>query len=133
MLHPTRTKNINSQLNPSQLEMDITTMIETAAGAITALGGWETIKYLVNRKANGRKAEAEADSVEFTVLKDTTEFLQQQLKEKEQRFSEQTDIVRKLNQEILDLTKAMGLLELDLQRYKCVRKQCKDREPQNGY
>ena len=71
--------------------------------------------------------------MEFTVLKDTTEFLQQQLKEKEQRFSEQTDIVRKLNQEILDLTKAKGLLELDLQRYKCVRKQCKDREPQNGY
>lgn len=113
--------------------MDMTTMIETAAGAITALGGWETIKYLVNRKANGRKAEAEADSVEFTVLKDTTEFLQQQLKEKEQRFSEQTDMVRKLNQEILDLTKAKGQLELDLQRYKCVRKLCKDREPQNGY
>lgn len=113
--------------------MDITTMIETAAGAMTALGGWETVKYLVNRKANGRKAEAEADSVEFGVLKETMDFLQQQLKDKEQRFSEQTDIVRKLNQEILDLTKAKGQLELDLQRYKCVRKLCKDREPQNGY
>ena len=113
--------------------MDITTMIETAAGAITALGGWETIKYLVNRKANGRKAEAEADSVEFTVLKDTTEFLQQQLKEKEQRFSEQTDMVRKLNAEVLDLTREKARIDLELQRYKCVRKLCKDREPQNGY
>lgn len=104
-----------------------------AVGAVTALGGWETIKYLLNRKANGRKAEAEADSVEFGVLKETMDFLQQQLKDKEQRFSEQTDMVRKLNAEVLDLTREKARIELDLQRYKCVRKLCKDREPQNGY
>ena len=113
--------------------MDITTTIEMAVGAVTALGGWETIKYLLNRKANGRKAEAEADSVEFGVLKETMDFLQQQLKDKEQRFSEQTDMVRKLNAEVLDLTREKARIELDLQRYKCVRKLCKDREPQNGY
>ncbi len=113
--------------------MDITSTIELAVGAITALGGWEAIKYFINRKANGRMAEAEADSVEFTVLKDTTEFLQQQLKDKEQRFSEQTEIVRKLNSEVLALTNEKARIELELQRYKCVRKLCKDREPQNGY
>lgn len=104
-----------------------------AVGAVTALGGWETIKYLLNRKANGRKAEAEADSVEFGVLKETMDFLQQQLKDKEQRFSEQTDMVRKLNAEVLDLTREKARIDLELQRYKCVRKLCKDREPQNGY
>ena len=104
-----------------------------AVGAVTALGGWETIKYLLNRKANGRKAEAEADSVEFGVLKETMDFLQQQLKDKEQRFSEQTDMVSKLNAEVLDLTREKARIDLELQRYKCVRKLCKDREPQNGY
>lgn len=114
-------------------EMEIYTLINTVVGAATALGGWEMVKYLINRKTNGRKAEAEADSVEFSVLKDTTEFLQNQLKDKEQRFAEQTERVRSLNQEVLDLTKEKGQLELDLQRYKCVRKLCSNREPQNGY
>jgi flagellar motility protein MotE (MotC chaperone) len=113
--------------------MEIYTLINTVVGAAAALGGWEAVKYLINRKTNGRKAEAEADSVEFSVLKDTTEFLQNQLKDKEQRFAEQTERVRSLNQEVLDLTKEKGQLELDLQRYKCVRKLCSNREPQNGY
>ena len=56
-----------------------------------------------------------------------------QLKDKEQRFSEQTDMVRKLNAEVLDLTREKARIDLELQRYKCVRKLCKDREPQNGY
>ena len=41
------------------------------ATVLTALGGWEAIKYLINRKPNSRKAEAEADSVEFNVLRQT--------------------------------------------------------------
>ncbi|MFA6718461.1 MAG: hypothetical protein WCS15_05215 [Prevotella sp.] len=32
------------------------------AAVLTALGGWEAIKYLINRKSNSRKAEAEADT-----------------------------------------------------------------------
>ena len=39
------------------------------SAALTAMGGWEAIKYLINRKPNSRKAEAEADSVEFSVLR----------------------------------------------------------------
>ena len=113
--------------------MEIYTLINAIVGAATALGGWEAVKYLINRKSNNRKAEAEADSVEFSVLKDTTEFLQTQLKAKEERFAEQTEIVRKLNQEVLDLTTAKGKIELELQRYRCVRKLCESREPQKGY
>lgn len=108
-------------------------IIEIVASVITALGGWEAIKYVLHRKTNMRKAEAEADSVEFSVLRETVDFLQTQLKAKEERFAEQTELVRKLNAEILDLTKSRTQLELDLQRFRCVVKACGKREPQNGY
>ncbi len=105
----------------------------TFASTLTALGGWETIKYFINYKTNKRKAEAEADSVEFTVLKTAMEFLQTQLQEKEERFAQQTELVRKLNAEVLELIKEKGKVELELQTYRCIRKKCGQREPQNGY
>ena len=80
-------------------------VILTAASILGTLGGWEMIKYLINRKTNTRKAEAEADSSEFTVLRDTVVFLQEQLQKKEERFAEQTDLVRKLTSENLELTR----------------------------
>lgn len=109
------------------------TIAVSFATVMTAIGGWEAISYLINRKTNSRKAEAEADSVEFTVLRQTVEFLQEQLKEKEERFAEQTELVRKMNAEILELTKEKGKTELELQTYRCIRKKCEKREPQNGY
>lgn len=108
-------------------------MIEIIASMITALGGWEALRYILNRKTNHRKEEAEADNIEFNVLRETTDFLQSQLKAKEERFAEQTDLVRKQNLEILDLTKEKAKLEMDLQKYKCVIKDCAKRDPQNGY
>lgn len=108
-------------------------MIEIIASMITALGGWEALRYLLNRKTNHRKEEAEADNVEFNVLRETTDFLQSQLKAKEERFAEQTDLVRKQNLEILDLTKEKAKLEMDLQKYKCIIKDCAKRDPQNSY
>lgn len=108
-------------------------IIEIVVSVITALGGWEMIKYVMNRKSNRRKEEAEADNVEFNVLREAMDFLQTQLKDKEQRFAEQTDLVRKQNLDILQLNKEKAQLELDLQRYKCVIKGCVKRDPQNGY
>lgn len=108
-------------------------VIEIVVSVITALGGWEMVKYCMNRKTNQRKEEAEADNVEFNVLREAMDFLQTQLKEKEQRFAEQTDLVRKQNLDILELNKQKAQLELDLQQYKCVVKKCANREPQNGY
>lgn len=105
--------------------------------AIGAVGGFEFIRWLVERIAHRqqhrRKAEAEADSVEFSVLRETVEFLEAQLKDKEVRFSEQTELVRSLNKEIITLTQEKGKTELELQRYRCIRPKCLDREPQNGY
>lgn len=113
--------------------MDVTTILTI----IGALGGFEGAKWaitsFVNRKTNARKEEAEADSVEFDVLKRTTEFLQDQLREKEERFAKQTDSIRGLNDEVLALTKDKGKLELELQKYRCVVQKCPKREPQNGY
>lgn len=100
---------------------------------LTALGGWEFVKYLINRKSNKRISEAEADSAEFHVLKEHIEFLQEQNKQKEERFADQTQLVRNLNNEVLELTKKNGSLELDLQKYRCIRPKCQQREPQNGY
>ena len=103
------------------------------ASVLTACGGWEAIKYLLNKETNKRIAEAEADSVEFSVLRQTVEFLQTQLREKEERFAQQTELVRKLNAEVLELTKEKGKVDLELQTYRCIRKMCGEREPQNGY
>lgn len=108
-------------------------IVEIIVSVITALGGWEAVKYCLNRKTNRRKEEAEADNVEFNVLREAMDFLQNQLKEKERRFAEQTEVVRKLNTEILEATKQKAQVELELQRYKCVVKNCARREPQNGY
>ena len=109
------------------------TIIGGIATIIGAIGGWEMIKYFLNRKTNKRKEEAEADSVEFGVLRDTVEFLQQQLHDKEERFAAQTDRLRKLQDDYFELMKEKQSIELDLQRFRCVRPKCVQREPQNGY
>lgn len=120
--------------------MEISVILEVMAAVIGALGGWEAIKYLLNRKTNQRIAEAQADSVEFGTLKETIEFLQQQLKSaveadaaKEQRFTEQTKRLRETQDREHKLMQEKAALELELQTYRCIMKKCPNREPQNGY
>lgn len=110
-----------------------TDAIQTIIAILGAIGGWETIRYFINRKQNRRKAEAEADSAEFHVLQETMMFLQAQLLEKERRFAEQTDLVRRLNADTIELTKKCGALELELALKRCNKRKCGDREPPNGY
>ena len=104
---------------------------------VTTLGGFELIKWIVNlirnRKTDKRKQEAEADNLEFGTLKETVKFLQEQLLEKEKRFCEQTDRLRKVQDDYFELMKKHSQTELDLQRYRCIRKKCESRAPQNGY
>ena len=108
-------------------------IVLTVASVLGTLGGWEMIKYLLNRKTNTRKAEAEADSSEFTVLRDTVVFLQEQLQKKEERFAEQTDLVRKLTSENLELTRENAMLKAERSLKLCERRNCMNREPQSGY
>lgn len=118
----------------------MTEIIIGICSAIGAIGGWELIRYLINLKTNKRKEEAEADSLEFGVLKDTVTFLQEQLHEqvqqdaeKENRFVEQTQRLRKVQDDNYALLKEKSRLELDLQKYKCIREKCANRQPPNGY
>lgn len=80
----------------------ICTIIGTVLGGQSVI---ELLKWFRNRKTEGRIAEAHADSEEFATLSQTNLFLQQQLKDKEERFAEQTNLVRKLNTEVIQITK----------------------------
>ena len=112
---------------------DIVQILTTIATIIATLGGWETLKYFLNRKTNKRKAEAEADSVEFTVLRQSVEFLQVQLQNKEKRFAEEIEVVRKLTTENLQLTSENVKLKTERRLKLCERRNCAQREPQSGY
>lgn len=48
--------------------MDIKEIAAAAATLLAAMGGWEGVKYLLNRRSNGRIAEANAFRVEREAL-----------------------------------------------------------------
>ena len=108
-------------------------ILTTILTIVTTLGGWEMIKYFIDRKSNSRIAEAKADGSEFTVLRDTVVFLQEQLQKKEERFAEQTDVVRRLTAENLELTRENAMLKAERALKLCERRNCGNREPQSGY
>lgn len=113
----------------------------------TTLGGQgivELVKWWKNRRTESRIAETHADGEEFKTISQTNLFLQQQLQEKEERFATQTNLVRSLNAEVIQLTKEKADVELDFERYKakaelelekvrCNDKPCPWREPPNAY
>ncbi len=110
------------------------------------LGGCNVLQLLFLRQTR-RKYAAEADKAgisaktdDFAVLRDTTVFHQEQLRQKEERFAEQTELVRNLNREriedsgrMLELTKKYGELELREQKFHCEVRGCANRKPPNGY
>ncbi|MCM1376957.1 MAG: hypothetical protein NC097_04895 [Clostridium sp.] len=101
-----------------------------------AIGGLEAIKWLMNRKNASRIVRAQAMTEEQSALsareklyEDTILFLQQQLKEKEERFAQQTELLRQSTSSELELTRQLGQLELRLQRCRCDKFNCADRQP----
>ena len=100
--------------------MNMTTenLWQAAVAVLGALGGLDLLKWtanlVLNRRNNARMADSQADLSEFHTMKEMIEFLQQQLKEKEERFAEQTGLVRSLNGEVISLTQAKAAVELDL-------------------
>lgn len=114
-------------------------LITTIGGVLTAMGGWEAVKYLLNRKSHKRKSDAsanieetKAETEEFHLLKEQLEFCQQQLIEKEARFAEQTAIVRRLNQTNFDQAKQIGVLEVEkahAELWRCEKGRCQRRRP----
>lgn len=131
-----------------------------------AFGGIELLKFIYNtiirRKTDARVAVAEAQTAvanaqtaEFKHLQETNEWLQQQLQKKEERFEEQTLLVRRQNTEILNLTselaekeiqhakeisdleikhaQELAAKEIELVEVKCLDKPCPFRQPPNAY
>ncbi|MBO7263613.1 MAG: hypothetical protein J6U93_03715 [Alistipes sp.] len=114
---------------------------------LLALGGLEFIKWLFNRKPGKRLAEATADhsevkvdTDEFHLLRERLELADRQLLEKEQRFYDQTDELRKTTSELLTAERKISELNGEVSALKAERKMklcevrnCAQREPQSGY
>ena len=113
--------------------MDWTAFITAIGGVIIALGGFESVKWLLNRKNNKRESEASADDSEFSVLRKQIEFLQEQLLKKEERFAEQTDALRDATRKELELTREVTMLKTERSLKLCERRMCAERQPQSGY
>lgn len=128
--------------------------MEEIVRILGVLGGFELVKWLFTRKSNARIVDAHADGAEikndvdeFHLLRERLELAdkhlvekERQLYDKEQRFHEQTLLVRDLNKQLLDATAEIGKLksrisELEAERKMklCERRGCKDRQPQSGY
>lgn len=112
--------------------MEITSWWQILVSVIGGLGGLEFIKWLFNRKANSRIKIAEAGSAEFHTLQETMQFLQEQLQSKEEKFAEQTALVRQLNRELLTAERAIAEKEVELVQKKCEDLPCPFRKPPNA-
>ena len=106
---------------------------EIVIAVIGALGGIEGVKYLVTRKENKRIARAEASAGELKTLKETTEFLQQQLQEKELRFADQTKRLRETQNALYKETEKRHKSELELSLKRCNDIHCPFREPPTAH
>ena len=117
--------------------MDWAEVVGVAVTVLTALGGFEFIKWLVNwfanRKNNKRENDASADDSEFSVLRKQIEFLQEQLLKKEERFAAQTDALRDATRKELELTREVTMLKTERSLKLCERRMCAERQPQSGY
>ena len=122
-------------------------MVTTVVTVITALGGFEGVKWLINRKSNARMAQASAEASElkndvdeFHFLRERLEFKDKEIMEKEKRFVDQTELVRELNRKLLDATIECGKKDAEIAALKaeramklCERRGCMERQPQSGY
>jgi hypothetical protein len=122
-------------------------LITTMGGFAGVMGGFEGFKWFFNRKHNKRIAQAKADQEEakanideFHYLKERIEIAEAHNKQKEERFHEQTLLVRDLNKQLLDKAIENGTLNAEISALKaeralklCERRGCKDRQPQSGF
>ena len=101
--------------------------------AIVGVGIIEVLNWLITFRANFRKANTSADSDQFHFLKETVEFLQKQLKEKEERFVEQTELKRADQRRIFALQEEICSLKLEAAKFRCEDLGCMYRHPPNAF
>ena len=91
---------------------------------ITALGGWEAIKYLINRKANTRIAEANAFKVERDALIEDYRRVQGEVDELKKQVAKLYKEIDELKSDRLRLTEENHELKLALkeaEKHACLR------------
>lgn len=110
--------------------------VETILAIAGAFGGLEAIKWVVTLKTSRRKASAEAEeTIEEVIAKrvksyeDSIAFLQTQLHDKEQRFSDLSRKYEDSMQRGIDLTRRLGEMKLKYRSSRCDRKDCPERRP----
>lgn len=122
-------------------------IVPLVVSMLIALGGWEGLKWVINWRSNKRIAKATAEHTEvradtdkFHLLRERLELADRQLLEKEQRFYEQTDELRKTTRELLAAERRISELNGEVSELKaerrmklCEKRNCAQREPQSGY
>lgn len=118
--------------------------MENILTILGALGGFEFIKWLVrfftNRSNDKLTDETLAEREKYKTLENHIEFIQKELKEKEQRFVEkeqrfveQTERLRATQDQLYKAEREKAAAELELALKRCEIRKCGKREPQNGY
>ncbi len=86
------------------------TIIASIVSVVTVLGGWEGIKYLLNRNANKRieaahadVEEVKADKEQFEFLTIQIEYLQKQLTKKDEQLEKKDEQIAKKDEQIAKL------------------------------
>ena len=94
--------------------MDLAGTITAAATIVTALGGLELIKFLLNRKTNKRIADANAFEVERKAIIEDYKRVQEELDKLQKKVDELYKRVHQLESERLDLIHENNRLRLEL-------------------
>lgn len=88
--------------------------LTVAAALVTALGGWEAVKYLLNRKANSRVAEANAFKVEREALIEDYKRVQAEVDKLKEQVAKLYTEIDELKSDRLRLMQENGELRLQL-------------------
>lgn len=88
--------------------------VAIAVSLITALGGWEALKYFLNRKSNRRIADANAFEVERKAIIEDYKRVQEELDKLQKKVDELYKRVHQLENERLDLIHENNRLKLEL-------------------
>ena len=92
----------------------VITFSSVAGGLLTALGGWEFIKYMLNRRANSRVAEANAFKIEREALVEDYKRVQEEVDELKKQVAKLYKEIDALKEGRLKLIQEKNELELAL-------------------
>lgn len=131
----------------------MTEMLYQIIAWATGFVGLGLFQWLNTRKANKRLAEAQADLTaaqadmaaaqtdteewgryekQLDQMEKHVEYLQTQLDKKEERFAEQTQLVRRQNRDLMASERRVAELEIELAMTRCDDTECPWRKPPNA-